>query len=233
MTASPHDHEDLAWQAYRYTTGELSSAEQHSFEELLADDETACAELVKAVQLQELVRAACSQESGHATRHARVAATRPAATFEQPRAVARIQHPRKLFTHIGLWTTASLLILLVWSVAVPSAQPPGAVALRPETELPGDQQPIAVAVAAESVGDIELADSLVGLWNDAETVFSGDQLSSASEIGDSEPGDLPTEADSHDGSIGKFDWMLAGVSAQQRDRNGDLHDEDSDELWEN
>jgi hypothetical protein len=58
MSHNPHQHEDLAWEAFLYASGEMNAAEMARFEERLASEQPAREALAAAVELAQATSSA-------------------------------------------------------------------------------------------------------------------------------------------------------------------------------
>ena len=114
MTTEKHD--DLFWQAYRYSAGELDDRESQAFEDSLEEDPAACEALVQVVRLSEDIQAVfSSQPEADQLQQAQNAETLAAAGIE-PTAVslaAASESPNavsRLGRRIGLTVTAATVL---------------------------------------------------------------------------------------------------------------------------
>ena len=96
-----NDLTDLDWLAFCYAAGELDAAQAEQFEARLADDQSACEALARAVELTQTVAAAESQSSD----------------FVTPASRTNLDWNRRL-SWMAVGGLASLLVALLWSGVV-------------------------------------------------------------------------------------------------------------------
>ena len=200
---------ELSWLAFRYVSGEMSSAEAADFEARLADDELACVAVAEAVQLNEVVFAALDiahRPSGSAAgRSSADASTQPRAAEIDERGTAARRSSGASAMVSGLVTMVILAaVLLPWMVS-----PEDSNVARIDRDQPEDDRLLVASaerllIDQEADAVTEAASEMLRLWVAPEPSLIA-RIESFERPGPEDTDDLIAEIP---------DWLFAAVQAE-------------------